>query len=308
VALRQPLLERLESAEGPLTTPLADQLSPSTTSIALPIRSHGNLVGLATIGQKSSGDVYTPTDVAWLTVFADGIARELLRFDDREVLLEAQAMQQSLRRYVPGAIAEQLSTGAELSSREREVSVLFVDIRGYTGFSESRQAEEIFSTVNRYTATVSQVVQKHSGSVVEFNGDGMMTIFGAPRDLAQKERAAVEAGREIVAAVGAVFFEGAGPGEAPLSVGVGIATGPAFVGNIRAVDRMIWSAIGNTTNLAARLQSLTRDLDAAIVIDTVTRDAAGDSAADFALREDVPIRGRRQRQDVYVLGLHREAG
>jgi class 3 adenylate cyclase len=105
---------------------------------------------------------------------------------------EAREMQESLRRYVPGAIAEQLSAGAELVSGEREVSVLFVDIRGYTSFSESRRAEEIFSTVNRYTETVSQIVQNHAGSVVEFNGDGMMAVFGAPRELAHKERAAVE--------------------------------------------------------------------------------------------------------------------
>ncbi len=116
-------------------------------------------------------------------------------------------MQESLRRYVPGAIAEQLSSGGELASGEREVTVLFVDIRGYTGFSESRRAEEIFSTVNRYTETVSAIVQKHGGSVVEFNGDGMMAVFGAPRELAHKERAAVDAGYEIVEAVGALTVE-----------------------------------------------------------------------------------------------------
>ena len=65
--------------------------------------------------------------------------------------------------------------------------MLFVDVRGYTRFSESRRAEEIFSTVNRYMETVSQIVQKHSGSVVEFNGDGMMAVFGAPQDLERQE-------------------------------------------------------------------------------------------------------------------------
>jgi len=210
-------------------------------------------------------------------------------------------MQESLRRYVPGAVAEQLSSGAELASEEREVSVLFVDIRGYTSFSEGRRAEEIFSTVNRYTETVSQIVQKHAGSVVEFNGDGMMAVFGAPRELAHKERAAVEAGREIVEAVGALKVEDAQGGPTKLSVGVGIATGEAFVGNIQAVDRMIWSAIGNTTNLAARLQGLTRELDAAMVIDLATWRAAGDAASDFERREQVPIRGRSHREDVYLL-------
>ena len=193
---------------------------------------------------------------------------------------------------------------AEILARfEREVTVLFVDIRGYTGFAESRKAEEIFSTVNRYTETVSQIVQKHGGSVVEFNGDGMMTVFGAPRELAHKERAAVEAGREIVEAVGAMTVEDPQGGLTKLSVGVGIATGEAFVGNIQAVDRMIWSAIGNTTNLAARLQSLTRDLDAALVIDRATWEGAQPAAAGLEKRSDVPIRGRRETQDLYVLAM-----
>ena len=65
--------------------------------------------------------------------------------------------------------------------------------------------------------------------------------------------------------------------------------------------RLIWTALGNTTNLAARLQSLTRELDAAMVIDLATWRAAGDTASDFDRREQVPIRGRSHREDVYVL-------
>ncbi len=92
-------------------------------------------------------------------------------------------------------------------------------------------------------------------------------------------------------------------GETTLSVGVGIATGSAFVGNIQAVDRMIWTAIGNTTNLAARLQGLTRDLDASLVIDVGTWERAQPAAADFEKRPEVPIRGRRETRDVYALPL-----
>ncbi len=216
-------------------------------------------------------------------------------------------MQEELRRYVPGAVAEQIQSGQDLEAGVREVSVLFVDIRGYTTLSEDRRAEEIFSTVNRYTETVSQIVQKHSGSVVEFNGDGMMAVFGAPRELAHKERAAVETAREILAAVGGLAVEGEGPEGTPLSValsvGVGVATGEAFVGNIQAVDRLIWSAIGNTVNLAARLQALTRSLDASIAIDEPTRQGATHVAADFERRAGTPIRGLRERVNVYVLPL-----
>jgi class 3 adenylate cyclase len=267
--------------------------------VVVPVLQGEALTAFLCLGPKRSGDVYTSTDLSLLAAVAETVAHQLRRFDQDEVIREGREMQASLRRYVPGAVAEELSSGAELTSGEREVSVLFVDLRGYTSFSESRRAEEIFSTVNRYTETVSQIVHEHAGSVVEFNGDGMMAVFGAPRELAHKERAAVEAGREIVDAVGAMTVEG---GET-LSVGVGIATGEAFVGNIRAVDRMIWSAIGNTTNLAARLQGLTRDLDAALVIDAATWERAQPAATGFEKRPDVPIRGRRETQDVYALPM-----
>ena len=152
--------------------------------------------------------------------------------------------------------------------------MLFVDIRGYTGFSEARQAEEIFRTVNRYTETVSQLVRARGGTVVEFHGDGLLAVFGAPDALAMKERAAVQVGCEIVAAI-ATPPTPAAINHQTLSVGVGISTGPAFVGNIQSSDRFIWTVIGDTVNLAARLQSLTRELDAAVAIDDTTFRRAG---------------------------------
>ena len=109
--------------------------------------------------------------------------------------------------------------------------------------------------------------------------------------------------RAIVEVVGSLEPEGEGRERAPLAVGVGIATGKAFVGNIQAVDRLIWSAIGNTTNLAARLQALTRELDAAIVIDSATWRDAGEAGSAFAKHPDTAIRGRALTEDVYALPL-----
>jgi adenylate cyclase len=127
-----------------------------------------------------------------------------------------------------------------------------------------------------------------------------MTVFGAPRALAGKERAAVRAAREIARAVSSLELEG-GAAAPSFAVGIGVATGPAFVGSIRAADRAIWSAIGNTTNLAARLERLTRELDVAIAIDATTRERAGDAAAGFAHHPEVRIRGRSEPVAVYAL-------
>ena len=269
--------------------------------VVVPVRRDETLLAFLCLGPKRSGDVYTSTDLSHLASVAEAVSSQLRRFDQEEVIREGQAMQESLRRYVPGAVAEQLASGAELAPAEREVSVLFVDLRGYTRFAEARRAEEIFSTVNRYTEAVSQIVRRHGGSVVEFNGDGMMAVFGAPRELPDKETAAVAAGREIIGAVGALPVEPARGGEEKLTVGVGIATGEAFVGSIRAADRMIWSAIGNPTNLASRLQGLSRELQAELVIDAATWEALGETRRDFVAHHAIAIRGRGQAQDLYAL-------
>jgi class 3 adenylate cyclase len=267
--------------------------------VVIPVRLERDLAAVICLGSKRSGDVYTSSDLALLTALADKLSTELLRFDQTLMVRQARGMQETLRRYVPGALVDELSSGRDLEEGEREVSVLFVDIRGYASYAEDRSPTEIFSTVNRYTRCVSEVVRKHGGSVVEFNGDGMMTLFGAPRAMSQKERAAMKAGLEILGAVGALPMDGGGR----IEVGVGIATGDAFVGNIRAADRLIWSAIGNTTNLAARLQEMTREFDAAMVIDASTWGRAGDVASGFQKHAAALIRGRRETEEVYALPL-----
>ena len=88
-----------------------------------------------------------------------------------------------------------------------------------------------------------------------------------------------------------------------LQNGVGIATGDAFVGNIRAADRLIWSAIGNTTNLAARLEASTRDLDVDIVIDELTWKRVVPRATDFVEHPGMNIRGRTNSLTVYALSI-----
>jgi class 3 adenylate cyclase len=275
-------------------------LSRMEARVVLPIQRARQLEAFVCLGEKRSGDIYTATDLALLTALARSMALHLMRFDEAELLERSRAIQEKMRRYVPGAVAEEIAQGRDLVSGEREVSVLFVDIRGYTAFSDGREASTIFSTVNRYTEAVSQVVRDAGGVVVEFNGDGMMAVFGAPVPLAHKESASLSAARRLVNEVA-----GLPRGELtqPLSVGIGITTGLAFVGNIEAADRTIWTAIGSGVNLAARLQSLTRELNASILIDAVTHDRAGEAAAGLVPHRAVAIRGLKEPASVYALPL-----
>jgi class 3 adenylate cyclase len=309
-----PLAAALREQPGPLARDLEVQgfgslgsfqravLETLGAEMVVPVRRDGQLAAFVCLGAKTSGDAYTPTDRNYLALIADKLGSELLRFDQQESLETSRALQARLRRYVPGTLAERLDRGGVANLGEIEVSVLFVDIRGYSRFAEALRPEQVFAVVNDYTELVSAAVRRHGGTVVEFNGDGMMAVFGAPEPLADKEAAAVAAGREVVAAMSDL------PGaKGELSAGVGIATGEAFVGNIQAVDRMIWTALGNTTNLASRLQQLTRDLGAAIVIDRRTFERAGDAATVFLPYVGAPIRGRNEREDLFLLPLRAAA-
>jgi class 3 adenylate cyclase len=266
-------------------------------AVVLPIRGAESLVGFICLGPKRSGDIYSSGDIALLAAASGRASARLRHFSDEQLLSRAREMQDALQRYVPEVVVDELESGGSLDAGECDVTVLFVDIRGYVGIVAGLPAKEIFSTVNDYTQCVSSIVSSHGGAVVEFNGDGMMAVFGAPRALPKRERAAVSAAREVVKAIADLPVAGA-----PLSVGVGVASGPAFAGDIRSADRLIWSVIGNTTNLAARLQGYTREIDAAIAVDEQTWRRSDDLASDFVLHSGVSIRGR-EPLDVYALPL-----
>jgi class 3 adenylate cyclase len=260
--------------------------------VVVPQLREQQLVAFTCLGGKKSGDIYTASDLALLAAVAERCAEVIARIDVETLAREAQAMQSALRRYVPGAVAERVLAGDALEPAEREVTVLFVDIRGYTGVAERLAAKDVFATLNEHTERVSRIVQEAGGTIVEFNGDGMMAVFGAPEPLPRKEQQAALAARSIVDSM-----------PEPLAVGVGVATGPAFVGSIRSTDRLIWSAVGSTTNLAARLQSLTRELGASIALDETTRERAAYVCTDFTRHANLAIRGRTGRFDVFALPL-----
>lgn len=287
---------RMTKSAGPVGSAVLASLEPA---VLLSVRRSGSLEAFISLGEKRSGDIYTNTDVSLLAALSQSLSIHLLRFSETELLERSREMQEKMRRYVPGALAEEIASGRELETGEREISVLFVDIRGYTEYADGLETPDIFSTVNRYTETVSSIVDECGGAVVEFNGDGMMAVFGAPRFLDDKEGAALRAAQRMVEEVPAVHVS---ESDTPLEVGVGVATGPAYVGNIRAVDRIIWSALGSTTNLAARLQVLTRELGASILVDGLTGERAGAESLGFIKHTALEVRGRRDLQTVFARG------
>jgi class 3 adenylate cyclase len=313
LALDGPLMATLEGRRRPLAlgapAALDARLDPFERAVletldaevVVPIRRGPELALLLCLGGKRSGDVYTPTDVRLLGTVGETASQRLEHFAQSAVIAQTRQMRDALRRYVPATVAEAIGHGDDLRPAERDITVMFVDLRGYTALCEPLPPQDVFALTDRFTAVVSKVLRRHGGNLVEFSGDGLMAVFGAPAALAGKERAAVAAADELVTAL-----ETEGPRRpdgSALAVGIGIATGVAHCGNIRSADQVIWTAVGNVVNFAARLQSLTRDLDALIAIDVPTRNRAGDLTAAFLRRDEVRVRGRSRAEAIYYLPL-----
>lgn len=298
---RSPLVAALEQGEAVLADdpPAPDPFGRAVLDtlgvrLVISIRSAGQVVGMIALGPKRSGDVYTSTETALLGAVADKIGSELERFD-RDARLEAsERLQGRLRRYVDPHLADRLDRDEQLDLGEREVAILFSDLRNYTEYAQDRALDELYATVSAYAASVSDVVHRHGGTVVDFAGDGVMAVFGAPAELPDKERAAVAAAREIVATVSR---------RQSLTPGVGIATGPAYVASLRGGSQLHWTALGDTTNLAARLQAQTRDENAWIVVDAATFERAGDQAEGFEPLGETAIRGRGRTAVLFALPI-----
>jgi adenylate cyclase len=284
------------SALPPRTRALFESLG---IAVVAHVTRGGRLAGLLCLGPKRSGDVYTQGDLALLAAVADKLSSEFQRIEQAESLRQERSMQEALRRYVPDPVASLLATGRDLDGGEREVSVLFVDLRSFTTYSETHAIDTVLAIVNRYTEAASGIIRRHRGTVLEFLGDGMMAVFGAPEREAHHARSAVRCALEIVAAVRGLRL--GDPGSAPIEVSVGITTGVAFVGNVRASDRYIYTAIGDVPNLASRLEGLTRKLGASVAIDGATRSGAGEAAVAFHRHGPTLVRGRSQPVDVYFL-------
>ena len=194
---------------------------------------------------------------------------------------ERRRLRRTFERYVaPGVVAEILSDPAAadgiLRGRLLEVTVLMSDIKGFTTLtaqrSEAGQSELHVKQLNEYLGAMVEVVVAHGGTIDKFIGDAVMAVFGSPvsRGTAAEARAAVACALAMRRALAACNADWSSRGIATLDSGVGLASGQVMVGQIGSPRRMEFTVIGDTVNLAARLEALTRRLEPDVVFDART--------------------------------------
>ena len=245
----------------------------------------------AMVGSLVLLPVVTPLATAWL-FFGTAALAEFLR--ERR---QREAAMTQFSRFTNPHVAKLLVDRGGIDTARREVTLLFSDIRGFTTLSETRKPEEVIALLNRYFSLQVDVVFKHGGSLDKFIGDCIMAIWGAPLDDPEHAKRAVACALDMVDVLVA-FRRALGAEDSGFDVGIGVHSGPAVVGLMGSQKRLEYTAIGDTVNLASRIEGLTKDAKRRVLVSKDTKDLCGD-AFDFEHCGRFPVKGRAQPVELY---------
>jgi adenylate cyclase len=227
---------------------------------------------------------------------------------ERRLKSEAEAERRQLMglfgRYVSSDVAAEIwrrKGEILLAGEEKTATVLFSDIRNFTGLTAGKESGEVLAWLNEYFTAMSEVVQRNEGFLNKFIGDGLMVVFGVPLGQGVREDAcrAVRTAVEMLERVEELNAERP-PGRPELKIGVGIHTGRLTAGTVGSRDRLEYSVIGETVNLASRLEGLCKDLKTCVVLSPSTEELVRDSF-DTAPLAEARVRGFDGALQVHTL-------
>ena len=212
-------------------------------------------------------------------------------------------LKELVRRFATPEVAQDLAqSGFTLGGKRVRGSVLFADIRSFTPLAESQSPEETIELLNTFYTLMFNAISGHGGIVSEIAGDGLMAIFGVPLPLADHCESAALAALEMIELIDLFNVDQKAAGKPQIRIGIGIASGEMVAGYTGTNERATYTCIGDTVNVAARLESHTKVAQCAILIDAATR--AG-------LRSDIPVdalgpvtfRGKTQAVEVFSVNI-----
>lgn len=216
-----------------------------------------------------------------------------------------QRLQDTFSRYVPeGVVDANLDSmqQIELGGEQREITVLFCDIRGFTSWAEEREPTEVVTQLNELLGELSDAVMAEGGTLDKYTGDGLMAFWGAPVPSADHADRAARAAIDMVGRLDEVNRSRMRAGHEPFSIGVGVHTGPAVVGNIGSVRRLDYTAIGDTVNTSARIEAATKDVGAMLLVSTATVQRLHNTIRSGATHMgEVKVKGRAKPVAVWTL-------
>jgi adenylate cyclase len=212
--------------------------------------------------------------------------------------IERERVRDVFSRFVPAGVVDEVLARTDknlrLGGMERDCTVLFCDLRGFTSFSETQPAARVIDVVNFYLNEMSEAILDAGGTLVGYMGDGIMAIFGAPLEQDDHADRAVSAAREMIGPRLARFNAWlAEQGfERGFAIGVGLDSGTVMAGNVGSEQRVAYTALGDTTNTASRLESMTKEHEAMLFISASTRARLRAAPDELSPVGEFEIRGR----------------
>jgi adenylate cyclase len=224
---------------------------------------------------------------------------------------ERQRVHDTFARFVPAAVVSEVLARTDddlrLGGERRQATILFSDLRGFTSYSEQLAPDAVIEVLNRYLGEMSDAIMDHGGTLVAYMGDGIMALFGAPLEQPDHADRAVAAAREMLAVRLPRFnewMEGAGMGRG-FDMGIGLNTGVVMTGQVGSERRVEYTAIGDTTNTASRLEGMTKGTGHQVFVADSTRAALQQEVPDLELVGEFEVRGRTQPITVWTLPTRR---
>lgn len=249
-------------------------------------------------------DVATPISGGFLVFIVSTLGNYL------QAEAEKRQVRQLFGRYVSENVVHELLQNPgmlELGGKRFEVTVLFSDIRGFTSFSETRDPREVVERINEYCKEMVDVIYRFGGTLDKYMGDGIMAYFGAPIPMDDHAERALRAAHEMRERMVQLHEHWRSQGIEPFKIGIGVNSGEVIAGNVGHPDRVEYSLIGATVNLASRLESLTKEYARSayggIVCSAETCRLAPRAVADLQPEDcgEVEVRGMSQRVRIYSL-------
>jgi adenylate cyclase len=220
-----------------------------------------------------------------------GASLEKKRLRDRQ--------RELFRKFATAEVAEELLTsGLALGGKHVEASVMFSDIRKFTSLTETLSPADTIELLNSYYTLMFDAIGGQGGIVNQMLGDGLMAIFGAPLPRPDHRQRAVSAALEMQELVGGFNREQAARGGAEIRIGIGIASGPLVAGFTGTEQRVTYTCVGDTVNLAARLEAHTKVVDRSILIDEHTRNGLNGEIL-LEPQGELQLKGKTQPVNIY---------
>jgi class 3 adenylate cyclase len=242
-----------------------------------------------------------PIDPVLLRARINGcLTKKRLRDIERKYLEERHRRVRDLfARFVPEAVVDEVLEHAgedlRLGGQRRTATVMFCDLRDFTSFAEPRPPELVVDVLNRYLSAMSDVILRHGGTLIGFQGDGILAAFGTPIEQPDHADRALSATREMIGQAldgfNAWLQEESIGGS--FRIGVGLNSGVIMAGNVGSERRLEYTVIGDTTNTASRLEAMTKDTPHMLLMSDSTRAMLTRAVPDLVEVDTREVRGRR---------------